>query len=254
MTPSLPIFSGEVSGRTTSADIATSVSPTKLPAAKAAQRAEAAELRLQVRRQRPIGIQAQHAAGEHGLTDQPEIAAPFERRARRRALIAGVAAGLRSGGSAGRRRIAGARPRRARRPRCARGSDRCGCRGRRRRRPARTVSATPSNDARCQPPVAPIRNARVNSRSPRSDSRARSSFASNARFSCRETIALAVTRSITPSSIRFSSVDAGLLGAAPGQRKRDAAALAHPVRIRQRQARAVGEAVAVFVAEDRRTA
>ena len=67
----------------------------------------------------------------------------------------------------------------------------------------------------------------------------------------RETDAPVVTRSITPPSIRFSRSIAACLVAAPGQRKRDVAVRAHPFRIGQREPRAVGEAVAVLVAEDR---
>ena len=46
-------------------------------------------------------------------------------------------------------------------------------------------------------------------------------------------------------------IDSGPPGAAPRQGKRDSAALAHPLRIRQREACAVGDAVPVLPAEDR---
>ena len=78
LTPNLPSFIGEVSGRTISADIATSVSPTKLPVRKPRSVLSPPSSRLQVRRQRPIRVFAQHTAFQHGLSDDAEIAAPFE--------------------------------------------------------------------------------------------------------------------------------------------------------------------------------
>ena len=75
------------------------MSPTKSPAAEAAQRAHAAKLRLQVRRQRPIRILTQHASRQHHLADEAEVAAAVEIGAIRRALVAGIAAGLGRTGS-----------------------------------------------------------------------------------------------------------------------------------------------------------